>query len=239
MSDELIQPLSFIPFWMDQLPTVIRDENIDSALALQGAAQQMKSYVGDVSLHQLGDGSIALKAGPIIADASGWRVGRLPPGSLPLASPISDDQGVGEFAVTQAIKKAAGAAPSPLLLNSPDAIANHIDVCSPKGVDIDFVSDYFECSKAVLGYVAMQSIVPSFGDNHIQSDKKLKAYRKMTLNEAPAIVISGYSASLEDGHHRYRVAEENKAESMLAYVSLDEDLEFGLLRKSSKGISPH
>lgn len=90
-------------------------------------------------------------------------------------------------------------------LGSAREIADHIDSLTPDGVDMEFVEDYFRGGSAELVFRPLGELVAGNADHNIEVEGRSEAYAALPQSTCPPIVI--IDGQIEDGHHRYRVAQ--------------------------------
>jgi hypothetical protein len=109
-----------------------------------------------------------------------------------------------------------------LFLADADAIADHIEECSPTEVDHEFIYEALRGYGAVLKFVPMGEISLGNVDANVAVASKEKKYKKLPLESMPPIFLE--EGEVTDGNHRYRVALAKGAIGMWAYVATEEEV---------------
>lgn len=104
----------------------------------------------------------------------------------------------------------------PPVLKDRWAIADYIESVASAYVDNEYIAEHFRGCRAVLKRVPIAQIEPSDEDHNIPSKAKERRYAKMDPATMPPIVIE--DGVIQDGHHRYRVAQKLGMTEMLCYV---------------------
>lgn len=114
----------------------------------------------------------------------------------------------------------------PQCLDNEREIASHMASTASDEVDTRMIEECFFGAKAVLVRIATEEIVidPQATNNNTRSSKKERAYLKMPAQTSPPTVIDE-NATLQDGHHRHRVAIQRKDPWMLAYMMVSPEVD--------------
>lgn len=105
------------------------------------------------------------------------------------------------------------------VLEDADEIAAYIQDTSVNYIDYDLCRENFRGCHAVLRWVPIEEIKDTHAAHHDRVEEREIAYSKLPLDTMPPIILD--RGTIEDGHHRYRVAKAANASGMWAYVIED------------------
>ena len=103
----------------------------------------------------------------------------------------------------------------PELLVDDRAIADHIVSLSPGEIDEEMVEECFRGCRARLSWIPIDQITPGHADTNIPNPKREAKYAKLPLQTMPPIVID--QGEIQDGNHRFRVAQAAGAVGLWCY----------------------
>lgn len=107
----------------------------------------------------------------------------------------------------------------PQVLEDADQIAAYIVAQSSSHVDLDFTTDYFRGTKAILKLIPIEEIQEGSANVNVRSKAKEKRYAKLSLDTMPPLVVE--KGKVMDGNHRFRVAAARGATALWCYDVVD------------------
>jgi len=112
--------------------------------------------------------------------------------------------------------------PSPLwkaILTDEYEIADYIETFASDYVDNDLLVDYFRGTRAVLRLIPIDGLKPGDPDANLRDASKERRYAKLPSESMPPLVIR--NREIEDGNHRFRVAQKRGEKALWCYAVED------------------